>query len=80
MEDPSSSSTQRSTQEPRSTFLADARAVLAEKYRQQNRMAELESALADCLHHLAGVHGVPSEEREPDCMLRAKRLLGWKLG
>lgn len=66
--------------EPASTFLADARAVIAEKYRLQNRMAALEAALAECLHHMAVVHGIPTDEPEPACAIRAKQLLGWKLG
>lgn len=65
---------------PASTFLADARAVLQEKYRLQNRMAALEAALAECLHHMAVEHGIPTEAPEPECAVKAKRLLGWTLG
>ena len=65
---------------PRSTFLADAQLVLAEKYRLQNRMAALESTLAECLHHKAVQHGNTTDVPEPECAIRAKRLLGWRLG
>lgn len=65
---------------PSSTFLADARAVLQEKYRLMARMAALEAALAECLHHMAVQHGIPTEAPEPECAVTAKRLLGWTLG
>lgn len=49
-------------------------------HQDQARLAKLEAALAQCLHHLAEVHGIPTEAPEPDCVLEAKRLLGWALG
>ena len=65
---------------PRSTFLADAERVLAEKYRLMARVIELESTLSDCLHHMAAQHGIPTDDPEPECVNRAKLLLGWGLG
>lgn len=65
---------------PRSTFLADAQAVLQEKYRLQRRMAALESALTDCLGYIEGTWGPEDDLPEPECSIAAKQLLGWKLG
>ena len=64
----------------RSTFLADAQRVLAEKYRLQNRVTALESTLTDCLGYIEGTWGLEDDLPEPECSIEAKRLLGWKLG
>ena len=65
---------------PRSTFIIDARARLEKHYQDQARLAALEAVLADCLHYIAAIHGVPTEEPEPECSIKAKQLLGWTLG
>jgi hypothetical protein len=53
---------------------------LVQHHRDQARMAQLETALAQCLHYIAELNGVPHEEPEPECTTNAKKLLGWRLG
>jgi hypothetical protein len=65
---------------PRTAFIRDAQTRLEQHYRDQARLAALEAVLADCLHYIATTYGMPSEAPEPECAIKAKQLLGWKLG
>ena len=55
------------------------RRQLLRHHQDQARLAELERVLSECLHHLAAVHGVPTDAPDPQCVLEAKQLLGWRL-
>ncbi len=57
----------------------EERARLARHYQEQARIPLLEKALGECLHQIAELRGEPTEAPEPQCVLDAKRLLGWTL-
>ncbi len=65
---------------PRSAFIKDAQARLAQHYADQARLATLEAVLAECLHYIEGTYGPEDDLPEPECSIAGKQLLGWRLG
>lgn len=64
----------------RSVVIKDAQQRLERNYRDQARLAALETALKDCLDYIATTYGPEDGLPEPECSIAAKKLLGWKLG
>jgi hypothetical protein len=62
---------------PRSAPIPATLDRLQQHHQDQARISSLERVLADCLHYIAVAYGMPSENDEPECSIRAKTLLGW---
>jgi len=60
MPDPSNTNAPRSITEPRSSFIRDAMAERERRHELLARVSTLEATLAECLHHFAALHGVPT--------------------